>query len=209
MNYYYDVCLNFLENNTLFYDWCNEDNIEFFRVIPLIRIDSDTLNDFINNDITISKDILSLIENKAKKRGKTPKYVAIFADRHSSIALEFNENGNSIFRSFLPIDEDINITELLYNQDITNISYKKRKKRVYNPFLRSDDEVKRVILTEINTLNKNKEYLKLKYLYMELFNKEPTCKESITDEIKKHITSHISNEEMKLYELIKLSYNKV
>lgn len=209
MNYYYDVLLNFFDVNTLFYEWDSLDNLEYYKKVPLILVSNKTLKDFINNDVRVSKEFLTLIENKAKKKGESSKYIAIFADRNGSLALEFNDDGLSISRSYLELEDDLNIQEILYSIDISNIDYEIVKKLEYNPNLKDEDNIKRVILTELNNLEKNKEYIKLKYFYMELFNKNPDDMSNIVSIMKNRLNKEIGINERKVYDLIKLSYNKV
>ena len=209
MNYYYDVLLNFFDVNTFFYEWDSLDNLEYYKKVPLISVSNKTLKDFINNDVRVSKEFLTLIENKAKKKGESSKYIAIFADRNGSLALEFNDDGLSISRSYLELEDDLNVAEILYSIDISNIDYEIVKKLEYNPNLKDEDNIKRVILTELNNLEKNKEYTKIKYFYMELFNKNPDETSNIVSVMKNRLNKEIGINERKVYDLIKLSYNKV
>lgn len=209
MNYYYDIYLNFLETNINFYEWDSLDSLEYYKRIPLIKIDNKTLNILLNNDIKISKDFLIYIENKARKRKDCPQYVAIFADKNGSIALEFDKEGNSISRSFLELEDDLNITDVIYTLDTINLDYKINKRVEYNPFLRDEDKIKKVIKTELINLEKNKDYSKLKYIYMEIFNKTPNNIENLSSIISKRIEKEITDTEKRIYDLIKLSYNKV
>ena len=64
MNYYYDVLLNFLDMNVQFYEWDNMDNLEYYKRIPLVGVDSKTLSDFINNNVLVSKEFLNAIKSR-------------------------------------------------------------------------------------------------------------------------------------------------
>lgn len=209
MNYYYDVVLNFSDINILFYEWNKFDNLELYKRVPIIQVNSKTLNDFINNNVVVDENFLEMIKDKAKKKGDCPSYIAIFADRNGSIALEFDENGNSLYRSFLDIDDDLNISEFLYTVDIMKVSYEIKDEIKYNDCLRMEDEIKLLIKTEINSLHKKKDFVKLKYLYMEWFNKVPYDNEQIYDYMINKLNDKVGIEEKRIYDLIKLSYNKV
>ena len=209
MNYYYDVVLNFSDINMLFYEWNKFDNLELYKRVPIIQVNSKTLNDFINNNVVVEENFLEMIKDKAKKKGDCPSYIAIFADRNGSIALEFDENGNSLYRSFLDIDDDLNISEFLYTVDIMKVSYEIKDEIKYNDCLRMEDEIKLLIKTEINSLHKKKDFVKLKYLYMEWFNKVPYDNEQIYDYMINKLNDKVGIEEKRIYDLIKLSYNKV
>ena len=43
MDYYYDVLLNFQDNYYMFYEWDEDDTIEYVKKIPLIHVDSKTI----------------------------------------------------------------------------------------------------------------------------------------------------------------------
>lgn len=209
MNYYYDVVLNFFDTNMLFYEWNKFDNLELYKRVPIIQVNSKTLKDFINNNVVVDKNFLEIIKDKAKKKGDCPSYIAIFADRNGSIALEFDEKGNSLYRSFLDIDDDLNISEFLYTVDIMKVSYEIKDEIKYNDSLRMEDEIKLLIKTEVNSLYKKKDFVKLKYLYMEWFNKVPYDNEQIYDYMINKLNDKVGIEEKRIYDLIKLSYNKV
>lgn len=209
MNYYYDVVLNFSDINILFYEWNKFDNLELYKRVPIIQVNSKTLNDFINNNVVVDENFLEMIKDKAKKKGDCPSYIAIFADRNGSIALEFDEKGKSLYRSFLDIDDDLNISEFLYTVDIMKVSYEIKDEIKYNDCLRMEDEIKLLIKTEINSLHKKKDFVKLKYLYMEWFNKVPYDNEKIYDYMINKLNDKVGIEEKRIYDLIKLSYNKV
>lgn len=198
MNYYYDVVLNFLDTNVLFYEWNEDDNLEYFKKIPLIKVSSKTLRDFINNDVCINQEALKIVKDRA-----------IFADKNGCIALEFNESGESIARSFLSLSDELNIGEIIYTINTTDIDYKIVNKINYNKNLREEDKIKLIIKTEIKVLSEMEDTLKLKYLYMEWFNE---CGEDVKKMIKKMndaLKDKIGKREVKIYDLIKLSYNKV
>ena len=161
MNYYYDVLLNFLDTNVFFYEWDSFDNLEYYKRVPLIQVNSKTLKDFINNDVIVDKEFLDIIKDKVKKKGGSSSLIAIFADRNGSIALEFNEFGKSITRSFLSIEDDLNICEILYTIDIKKINYKIDSEIKYNNNLRVEDRIKLIIKTELNSLYKRKDFMKL------------------------------------------------
>ena len=209
MNYYYDVLLNFLDTNIYFYEWDSLDNIEYYKRVPLIQVNSKTLKDFINNNIVVEKEFLDTIKDKAKKRDNCSSYIAIFADKNGSIALEFDENGNSIARSFLGLEDDLNICDILYTIDILKVNYKINTSIDYNDNLRIEDKIKLIIKTEVKSLYKKQDFKKLKYLFMEWFNKIPVDNEVMYQSMIEELNNKIGDKEKKIYDLIKLSYNKV
>lgn len=209
MNYYYDILLNFNDSLLSFYEWEETDSLEYFKKIPLFQVNTKTLKDLVNYNIIIDEYYLNLIKDKAKSKGNTPSYVAIFADKNGSIAIEFNESGYSISRSLLSIDDEVNINDLLYTIDIKDINYKKDKLLKRNNNLRYEDSIKRVIKKELNNLINNKDYLKLKYLYMEWSNKDDNDYHTMYKEMLTSLDKSVSSKEVKIYDLIKLSYKMV
>lgn len=209
MNYYYDVVLNFFDTNVYFYEWDSLDNIEYYKRVPLFQVNSKTLKDFINNNVIVDKVFLDSIKDKAKKKDDCPSYIAIFADRNGCIALEFDEEGNSIARSFLKTEDDLNICEILYTVDLYKINYRTRDVVSYNNNLRVEERIRLIIKTEVNSLYKKQDYVKLKYLFMEWFEKNPKDNETMYQSMIKKLDNKIGDNEKKIYDLIKLSYNKV
>ena len=96
MNYYYDIVLNFQEKNYMFYEWEEEDSIDIIKKIPIFQVNIKTFKDLINNEINVDLEFLKSIENRTELKNKTLKYVALFASKNGSIALEFNNEGKSI-----------------------------------------------------------------------------------------------------------------
>ena len=103
----------------------------------------------------------------------------------------------------------MNIAEVLYTVDIIKLDYEVIKRIDYNRSLRDENKIKLIIRTELETLEKNKEYTKLKYLYMEWFNKEPSDGENMYKVMNEKLSDEIGIKEKRIYDLIKLSYNKV
>lgn len=206
MNYYYDLALNFSTENIMFYDWDNTDPLEQYKKIPLFQVNSKTIKDFINNNITVSKDFINLIKGKSK--GDNSEYIALFADKNGSIVLEFDNKGKSIYRSFVPIEDELNILEILYTTNITKIDYTIEDKILYQKDIRKIRRIKKIIKTEIQYLSKKKDYSKLKYLYTEWFMKTSVSSDNMIKEMYDKLDNNFSQKELQIYELIKLSYNK-
>ena len=207
MNYYYDLYLNFQENNTFFYDWEKDDNIEYYKKLPLFQVSTEVFEDILNNQIMVEKNFLDLIKTKTKSNNY--EYIALFGDKNSVIALEFDENGLNIDRSFLNLDDELNIIEIMYTVPTQKLIYREIKKIAYNESLRAEDRIKHVIKTEIESLNNKKEYFKLEYLFVEWFNTFPQNKESMIEIMKEKLNHTIGEKEINILNLIKLSYNVV
>lgn len=207
MNYYYDLYLNFQENNTFFYDWEKDDNIEYYKKLPLFQVSTEVFEDILNNQIMVEKNFLDLIKTKTKSNNY--EYIALFGDKNSVIALEFDENGLNIDRSFLNLDDELNIIEIMYTVPTQKLIYREIKKIAYNESLRAEDRIKHIIKTEIESLNNKKEYFKLEYLFVEWFNTFPQNKEIMIEIMKEKLNHTIGEKEINILNLIKLSYNVV
>lgn len=201
MNYYYDVLLNFSDKNIYFYEWDSLDNIEYYKKVLLVHVSNEVLNDFLCNYVRVGERFMNLIKDKGN--------CAIFGSKNGSIALEFNEMGESIYRSNLLLEDDINVSEVLYTVDIMDIDYEIIKEVKYNSNLRVEDKMKLVIKCEINNLYNNKDYMKLEYLFMEWFNKSVSDLNEMYNIMMDALDKKLGCKEKNIFDLIKLSYNKV
>ena len=202
MNYYYDVNLNFLEDNYSFYEWEENDDIKRYRKVAIFQVNDKTLKDFINNNVLVKKEFLDSIKN-----GDT--YIALFASVSGVLALEFNDNGISINRSYLQMEDELNIYDILYSLPISKISYTLVNQLKYQSIERQESRIKKIIKTEINSLCNVNNYTKVRYLYKEWFNKDGKSINSMKAEMEEKLNDVLSDNELKIYELIKLSYSKV
>lgn len=209
MNFYYDIKLNFLENNYYFYEWSNQDKVINIKKIPLFRIDFDVLQDMYKYNIKVNKEFLTLIDHKTKTNNKNIKYAALFGDRANAIALLFNEKGQTIKRSSLIFEDDLNINEILFSVHNTKLEYTKEGLLPLIKEARINEVVKEEILKEFASLFKTNNYPKISYLYNEWFNKEETNFDIIKETINNRLKEKITEKEYLIYQIIKSSYKKV
>lgn len=214
MNYYYDIILNWNEEEIYnFFEWNDTDSLELIKRIPLIKVKHKTFLDFIDSKVKVETSFLDSIYNKtlisSKKEMKKLEYAALFTDGKSVIAIEFNKEGISLNYSVLLIDDELNTLESLYNIKETEISYEILTKLKRNKELRQVRDAKRLIALEVSNLYQNKEIAKLKYLFYE-YKKEKSddikiIYETLMNDLKKNLSKEILN----LYDIIKLSYHNV
>ncbi len=209
MNYYYDIKINFQDTNYMFYDWSEKDTIEFIKRIPIYQVTTNTLKDLISYNVIINEELLKNIKDKTKLKKNILKYCALFVSKNGAIALEFNDKGLSISRSFLQIEDEVNVLESLFTLPITKFNYKIKNKINVNNMLRIEEEIKRFIEIEVNSLYKRKNYTKLNYLYNEWFKKDNKNPKEMKEEMHKKLENGITEKEINIYNLIKLSYNNV
>ncbi len=209
MNYFYDIKVNFDEEQLYeFYEWKKKDNIERIKKIPLNLVSSKTMKDFLSYNIVVEKSFLEKIINKTENyNGEKIKYASIFADSKTSLVVEFNEEGKSMFKSKLLLNDDLNIIEIVHNLNKTILKYSiEKQKKVLRTTLRQETEIKKVLNLEIDTLYEKKDVLKLKYLYYEWLNEKNNDIDKIYKILKEKLKEDLTKRTFEIYEIIKLSY---
>ena len=190
MDYYYDVLLNFQDSYSMFYEWDSEDVIDYVKKIPLFHVDAKTIVNMISKKIKIDQELMNLIENKTKLKGNnTLKYTSIFSDGKNSIALEFNDEGMTINKS--------------------SLNYQIISDDNYEIETRQDLKIKKILKLEIDSIYNNKEYSKLKYIYLEWFSNLLNDVDKMYQNMLLKLQNKLTEKEYHIYELIKLSYNNV
>ena len=167
MNYYYDIILNWNEENAYeFYEWNDFDYLELIKKIPLIKVKHKTFLDLTENIVKVDSDFLELIKEKTlvsdRKNFKKIEYACLFTDTKNAIAIEFNEEGVSISRSKLLVDDELNVLEVIYGIKETNINMEAIRKIKIDNTLRQIKEAQKLILMEINNLYQKKRNRQIK-----------------------------------------------
>lgn len=178
MNYIYDITLNLKKELYNFYEWRETDYPIFVLKIPIFKIDNDAFLDLKNNYVKISNNILRLINNKTEIYSsnsiKNKKYTCLFACLEEVIALEFDENGITINKSSLLIDEEEDVLDMVNLLKYTVLDYKvcklNKQKEILNT--RYEKELISKVEIELKKIIKNKNYDGLKYIYYEIYNKK-------------------------------------
>lgn len=209
MNYYYDVVLNFLEEPILFYEWAEQDSIEYIKKIPLYQVTTEVFNHFYNHEIEVNQEFLKELENKTIKKNGKLKYACIIADKNSAYAYEFNELGKIITRSALTLKDEISLLDYLYTIPLKEINYKIITKLKREKELRIKKSIEKVIHLEIDKLYKEKYVDKLQFLHIEWLGKKEEDIEKIYKNLKSELKKDIDENWLHLYNIIKISYNNV
>lgn len=214
MNYYYDIILNWSERLPYsFYEWNDLDYLELVKKIPFIRIKHKSLIDIWSNNIKISSELLNNIKDKTLVSGKNSickiNYACLFTDNKNVIAIEFNENGESINRSKLLIDDEMNALEVSYSLREEDIVYEIINKLEESKILRQVSEAKKIISLEINSLYQNKELAKLRYLFYEYKGEKSADIDKIYHTLSEELETSFNEDFFRIYDIIKLSYHKV
>lgn len=214
MNYYYDIILNWNELEAYeFYEWNDFDCLELIKKIPIFKVRHKVLIDLMSYNIEVQKEFLELIKDKTLTSGKSIvnkiPYAAIFTDNKNLYALEFNDEGLSINRSKLLIDDDLNALEICYSLKEYNLIYELKEPLKINKEIRQITEAKKLISLELNSLYEKKDIAKLKYLYYEYKKEKIDDLSLLYTNLKLDLESKFNPEILKLYYIIKLSYHNV
>ena len=140
MVYIYDILLNFCDNDFVydFFEWSNDDDIENIKRIKLIHVSMNVFEELLNNECKIDSNFITKIyrtcEIYQSKRVKVLDYAFLVSDGSRVIALELNNNGNTIYKSKLLLDEEDEIAMIAGNLEITNLEYEKGKASLNNCF---------------------------------------------------------------------------
>lgn len=213
MTYIYDVLLNFTDDERIieFFEWDEKDYPEHIKRIPLIRVATKTLTDFINKKVKVDSDLLDKIKGETSlyKKSQNLEYATLISDLNKVIALEFNSEGEVISKSSLLLDEEEDLLEEASDLKEESISYKIINKYSKEPFLtRQEIKRKRYLLKEMDNLYKENNIDKLTFLYEELFKKDDLSFYDKYMRIKTDIAEHYSKKHNKLYDIVRLTYVK-
>lgn len=209
MNYYYDINLDFFPNKVFFYDVDRKDKFSLIKKIPIFLVNEKIIKDLIMFNVKVDNTFLELINNKTIVDKEKINYACILTDKNNAWAFSFNEYGHNIAISPLPINDELNILEVIYTIKKIDITYEKISKRIINKGCRIEEKIKNIIIKEIEKIEKENDIEKLKYLYLEWFDKKEVDSNTMIKEIKNKLNGEITNIEEKVSKIIEMSYNNV
>ena len=201
MNYIYDIYLNLNETLYDFFDWNKNDKIIHIKKIPVIKVNEETFKTLTSNQIKVDDELLLQIYSKTEIWNMNGKinYCSLFSDNNNIIAIEFNKSGKSIKKSFVYIDEELEVLEIInkLNEKIISFEVLNNQKNVFKTRnqIKEDDF--------INQELKNMDESRLNYIYFECFGKREKNKKIILDNIKKLQKNSKIYEN--LYDILKLT----
>lgn len=211
----YDIILNLLDSNRIYepFEWNKNDNIEHIKKIPMIKVTTNTLYDIINSSFIINSDFLKEIYKKSEVYTDTGiskiDYSVLFTDNYKVVAVEFNKEGKSLFKSYLLLDEEEEILDLSNEVKLRNIDYKVVKRYKNDYLLTREEEFRRTyLLKELKNSYKRKKFEKINYLYEEIY---PNDDKSISDRYKillNEIDKNYNISHDKLYKIVRLTHKK-
>ena len=213
MIYVYDMILNWTDGDKVyeFFEWDLNDEIEHIKRIPMFKIENKFFDDILIYDFKVDKEFLNKIFQLGEKYTsagieKIP-YASILTDGIRAIAIEFNEEGESIYRSRLLLDEEQDVIMLSNKLVEYKLNIIKGKRKNMEMFItRLEHDIKRLLTIEIQDSYKKGNFDKLKYLYFEFFGREQEDIDIAYKKLLESIDKEINYNHNKLYEVIKLSY---
>lgn len=206
MNYIYDIFINLQKRLYDFYEWNSGDEIIHIRKIPIFKISSISLSELKSNKIKLGETTLAMLINRTEifenRNVKNMKYVGLFGDSNEVVALQFDDDGNKCRASKLLIDEEFDVIEVLDNIEEEVITYEIKGKEDTILFrTRKENKIYDYILKQLTRDN----YIKLKYLYFEFFEREEDDLDKIINDIKSELDNNWINSYKTAYSFFKLS----
>ena len=201
MNYIYDIYLNFNECLYEFFDWNKNDKLTHIKMIPIFKTNEQNIKNIINYNIKIGNKYLNYVHNKATIWNKSDKYksYALFCDDNNVIAIEFDDEGKSINKSYLLINEELEILETTYKLRTRNIEYKILNKDTIKLKTRKQIKEENFITDELKNIDSGK----LNYIYFECFGKHENDRNLILNKLLN--LSKNSKTYKNLYNILKLT----
>lgn len=213
MNYYYDVILNWDEEEAVsFYEWEDKDPLEYIKKIPVFRVSSQEFSAILEYHGSLDSNFLEQIHGKTalNEKGilKVIDYAALLSDTKNTIAIECDSKGKIISMSRLLVEDELNVCEMIFGLQETHLLFTKETERQKSNMLRYEKEAKHILKQEIETLYETNFKSKLTYLFLEWFgytiDDTLKMKEMMLDALRKPMNPTMHH----IYDLILLSYKK-
>lgn len=202
MNYTYDIYLNFNKIPYDFFDWNKNDKLLHIKKIPTIKVNTELFKKIMSSEFIIDKDLLLFINNKTELfSNKNNINGILFTNNEDIITVLFDNNGKSIKKSFLYIDEELDVLEEMKQLKEKEIKVTFIKSETNRIETRKQTIMKRFIKSE---LSKN-DIDRLKYIYYECFGKILKSERKILNELNNLQAN--SKEFKKMYDVLLLTTN--
>jgi len=215
MIYIYDILLNFCDLDMIydFYEWSQNDTIENIKRIKLVHVDKIVLDKLLFHDVKLDSNFLikfyRTCEVYTSKKIKIIDYCCLFSDGERVIAIEFNKDGRSIYKSKLLIDEEEEIAVLASNLEKTTFDYEIYDKVLNTRFFtRNEMLIRKYLIREVEECYENKNYNKLKFLYQEYFDDDNVSYSNMKNNLLDSIKLTVDEKHKNLYQLLKVTNKK-
>lgn len=202
MNFIYDIALNFNKYYYEFFEWNKKDNIINIKKTPLFVVSNDIFKMMKYDKITVDLNFINDIRDKTFTYSRIKLGPScLISNGKEVIGLLFNDNGDLIKRSSLLLDEEEEVLDEITDNRIYAINIVKSKKMVVKHINRIVQEKKEFL---IKYINKEKNYINLKYLYYDYFEEDEdnitNIKASLINEIKNNWNKRFNN----FYDTVKI-----
>ena len=202
MNFIYDIALNLNKNYYEFFEWNKKDNIINIKKIPLFVVSNDVFKMMKYDKITVDLNFINDIKDKTFTYSRIKLGPScLISNGKEVIGLLFNDNGDLIKRSSLLLDEEEEVIDEITDNRIYIINIVKSKKMEVKHINRIEREKKDFL---VKYINKEKNYINLKYLYYDYFEKDEdnitTIKSLLINEIKNNWNKRFIN----FYDTVKM-----
>lgn len=203
MNFIYDIVLNFNKDYYNFFEWNKKDNIINIKKIPLFIVNNDTFNVMKYDNITVSKSFIDTIKDKTYTYSRQKIGPAcLLCNGKEVIGILFSDAGVLLKRSSLLLDEEEEVIDEIYSEEIYNIDIVKIKKnKIDNNINRSQKEKKDYL---IRYINKETNDINLKYLYYDYFEKDEDDIAAIKNGLADEIMNNWNKKFNSFYETVKI-----
>lgn len=206
MNYIYDIVLNFNKDYFYFYEWNKKDSIINIKKIPLFIVSNNTFNKMKYDNVVVSSDFINLIKDKTFTYSKNKiGNGTLLSNGKEVIGVLFDDMGNLIKRSSLPIDEEEEVLEEINDEEVFNIDIVSSRKNRHDDINRIEREKKAFLNKYIKKENK---ITTLKYLYYDFFEKEEENIFTIKEKLLKEINGNWNSKLNSFYNTVKI-FNKI
>lgn len=210
MNYIYDILLNFNRQLYDFFEWDINDNIIHIRKIPLYKVGTKLLLTIRDNRIKFEQEFLDKVKNKTEvftnKDVDFLEYAFLLTDGSSVLALKCNQNGESIGKSMLLVDEDIEVLDVSKKIKEFEFSIEVIAEEKYIPLkTRKEQKMEKYVKDELYKSRKQNANEKLEYLYFECFGKNEHSIDTILNQFYSQMKRGNYNMLQKLYDFFKLT----
>ncbi len=210
MNYIYDILLNFNRQLYDFFEWDINDNIIHIRKIPLYKVGTKLLLTIRDNRIKFEQEFLDKVKNKTEvftnKDVDFLEYAFLLTDGSSVLALKCNQNGESIGKSMLLVDEDMEVLDVSKKIKEFEFSIEVIAEEKYIPLkTRKEQKMEKYVKDELYKSRKQNANEKLEYLYFECFGKNEHSIDTILNQFYSQMKRGNYNMLQKLYDFFKLT----
>lgn len=203
MNFIYDIVLNFNRDYYNFFEWDKKDCVVNIKKIPLFIVNNEIFNSMKYDIVTVSKDFIDLIKEKTytynrQKIGNC----CLLTNGKEVIGLLFNDKGVLTKRSSLLLDEEEEVLDEIYSDEIFDIEILNIKKRKNDYSINRFQKEKKDFL--IRYINKENSDINLKYLYYDYFERDEDDANIIKTSLIQEIKNNWNKKFDKFYETVKI-----